>query len=114
MIWLSEGKDKFGIENKTKQTNKQKKAFHHKFVVSLLLLVLELVRRRCCCSVLSFDNDGTGCSITMDGNCWKNGFGIDSFVGFTNGRSSSGPRKFKLNLRILNNNKKTSCWKIFF
>jgi hypothetical protein len=30
---------------------------------------------------------------------------VDSFVGVINGRSSSGPRKFKLNLRILEENK---------
>lgn len=107
MIWLSEGKNKCDIKNKksNKQTKKKKNhfpfVFHHNFVVSLLSFVGELVRRHC--SLLSFDIVivVSGCSITIAGNCWLFEFIGDSFGEFINGRSSSGPRKFKLNLRIL-------------
>jgi hypothetical protein len=87
------------IITKIKKKKKPEFLFHHNFVVSLLSFVAELVRWQS--SILSFDIVDSGCSITMDGNCWLFKFVIDSFVGFKNGRSSSGPRKFKLNLRIL-------------
>jgi len=90
------------ISSTLKVKNKEKIiSFHHSFVMSFLSLVVELVRWWS--SRLSFDVDVSVCSITIDGNCWFIKFdGGDSFVEFINGRSSSGPRKFKLNLRILN------------
>jgi hypothetical protein len=99
LIWLSEGKNKFDIKNNKEKKNNDS---HHNFV-SLWSLVVELFRR--CCSFSSFDIAVviSGCSITIDGNCW---FIVESFVVFRNGRSSSGARKFKLNLRILKRKQK--------
>ncbi len=59
-----------------------------------LLLLFKLVRRLCCSL---FDADGSGCSITIAGNCCCK---------LTKARSSSGLKKVKLNLRILIKTKK--------
>lgn len=67
---------------------------NHNFVSLLLLSTLFF---RLDCSPLT--TDGSNCSMTIEGN-W--GAAVA-----TNARSSSGLRKLKLNLRILNENRRT-------
>lgn len=62
---------------------------NHNFVSLLLFSRLFL---RLDCSILAID--GSNCSMTIEGNCGT--------LGGTKARSSSGLRKLKLNLRILN------------
>lgn len=64
---------------------------NHNFVSLSLFSMLFF---RLDCSPPTLATDGSNCSITIEGNCGA--------LGGTKARSSSGLRKLKLNLRILN------------
>lgn len=78
----------------------------HNFVSWFWLLVDELARRRR--SSWSLELELSFESIIIVGSGWL----VDGFVTFvsTNGRSSSGPRKFKLSFRILHGKSKRNTW----